>query len=68
MSPSEVRVQPSLCADLADELERGGGRWSEIARQLRRGWTEDGVRAALAEQLSWGVFGHNPEVGFWWVA
>ena len=57
-----------MLADLVSELERGGaGRPLDIARRLGAEWTEDTVRAALAELFSGGVAGHTHEVGFWWV-
>jgi hypothetical protein len=69
MSAGDVRVRPSMLADLVGELERGGGgRPTEIARRLGPDWTENRVLAALAELFSDGVVGHNNEIGFWWVA
>jgi hypothetical protein len=58
-----------MLADVVDELERrGAGRPAELARRLGPQWTEDRVRAALAELFCDGVVGHNHDVGFWWVA
>ena len=68
MNAGEARARPSALANLVGELQRGGGRLAEIARRLGPGWTEDRVRATLAELFSSGVVGHNPEVGLWWVA
>jgi hypothetical protein len=69
MTARQVEVRPSMLTDLVGELQRGGaGRPADVARRLGPDWTEDGVRAALAELFSGGVVGHNPEVGFWWVA
>ena len=69
MRSGDAPVPPSLLADGVGELERGGaGRPAEIARRLGPDWTEERIRAALAELFSGGVVGHNPDVGFWWVA
>lgn len=69
MTAGEVQVRPSMLEEVVGELERGGaGRPAEIARRLGGNWTEERVRAGLAELFSDGVVGHNPEVGFWWVA
>ena len=64
MSAGDVRVRPSMLADVVSELERGGaGRPGEIARRLGPDWTADGVLAVLAELFCDGVVGHNHEVG-----
>jgi hypothetical protein len=68
MSAGDVRLRPSLLADLVGELERGGARPAEIARRLGPDWTENSVLAALAELFCDGVVGHNHDIGFWWVA
>ena len=69
MSAGGAEIRRSVPADLVAELERGGaGRPEEIARRLGRGWTENGVVAALAELFSGGVVGHSHEIGLWWVA
>jgi hypothetical protein len=69
MSAGDVRVRPSMLADLVRELERGGAdRPAEIARRLGSDCTENSVLAALAELFCDGVVGHNHEIGFWWVA
>jgi hypothetical protein len=70
MRSSEAQVRPSMLAEVVvGKLERGGaGTPAEIARQLGREWTEERVRAALAELFSDGAVGHNPDVGFRWVA
>ena len=69
MRSGDVQVRSSMLAEVVGEFERGGaGRPEEIARRLGPEWTEERVRAALAELFSGGVVGHNPEVGFWWVA
>ena len=69
MRSGEAQVRPSMLAEVVGELERGGaGTPAEIARRLGREWTEERVRAALAELFSDGAVGHNPDVGFWRVA
>jgi hypothetical protein len=69
MTPGKVEVRQSMLARVVLELERGGaGRPAELARRLGPAWTEDRVRAALADLFCDGVVGHNDEVGFWWVA
>ena len=69
MRSGDAPVRPSMLAEVVGELERGGaGRPAEIARRLGPDWTEERIRAALAELFSGGVVGHNPDVGFWWVA
>ena len=69
MSADHARIEPSLVADLVGELERrGAGRPEEIARRLGPDWTKDDVQAALTALFCDGVVGHNPELGFWWIA
>ena len=69
MNAREIPTRRSIIAKVGGELERGGaGRPADIARRLGPDWTEDRVRTALAELFSGGVVGHNPELGFWWVA
>jgi hypothetical protein len=69
MNARETPARRSIVAKVISELERGGaGSPADIARRLGPDWTEDRVRAALVEVFSGGVAGHNPELGFWWVA
>jgi hypothetical protein len=69
MRAGDMQLRQSMLAAVVDELERrGAGRPADIAQRLGPDWTEDRVRAALAELFSGGVVGHNHEVGFWWVA
>ena len=69
MISGDAQFRSPMLAELVGELERGSaGTPAEIARRLGSDWTEKGVRGALAELFSGGVVGHNPEVGFWWVA
>ena len=77
MRSGDVQVRSSMLAEVVGEFERGGaGRPEDIARRLGPEWTEERVRAALAERVraalaelfSGGVVGHNPEVGVCWVA
>lgn len=68
MKSADVQVRPAVLAKVVSELERGGaGQPLDIARRLGGEWTEDTVRAALAELFCDGVAGHSDEVGFWWV-
>lgn len=69
MNAREIPTTRSIIAKVVSELERGGaGTPADIARRLGPDWTEDRVRTALAELFSGGVVGHNPQLGFWWVA
>jgi hypothetical protein len=69
MNAREIPTRRSIIAKVVSELERGGaGTPADIARRLGPDWTEDRVRTALAELFCGGVVGHDPELGFWWVA
>ena len=68
MSAGETDLRRSAPSDLVSELKRGPGRPAEIARRLGPEWSEDDVRAGLAELFSDGVVGHNHGIGFWWTA
>jgi hypothetical protein len=69
MRSGDAQIRPAMLAEVVGELERGGAdRPAEIARRLGPDWTEERVRSALADLFSGGVVGHNPDVGFWWVA
>jgi hypothetical protein len=69
MRSSDPKFRSLMLAEVVGELERGGaGSPAEIARRLGRGWTEERVRAVLAELFSGGVVGHNPDVGYWCIA
>lgn len=69
MKSTDAQVRPTLVAKVVGELERrDAGRPLDIARRLGGDWTEDALRAALAELLCDGVAGHSAEIGFWSVA
>jgi len=69
MNAREIPTRRSIVAEVVSELERGGaGTPADIARRLGADWTEDQVQAALGDLFGGGVVGHNPELGFWWVA
>lgn len=64
MRAGDVRIKPSMLAEVVGGLECGGaGRPEEIAHRLGADWTEDDVPAALAGLFSYGVAWDKDEIG-----